>query len=65
MAPGEAGEVPGLFAQAARLAGSIVQVAHAGTPAQVREAEALLEQTRRRMYQILAGDDSSGQDDEQ
>ncbi|MGE5136513.1 MAG: PadR family transcriptional regulator [Gemmatimonadota bacterium] len=65
MAPGEPGEVPGLFAQAARLAGSIVQVAHAGTPAQVREAEALLEQTRRRMYQILAGDDVSDEDDEQ
>jgi len=65
MAPGEPGEVPGLFAQAARLAASIVQVAHAGTPAQVREAEALLQQTRRRMYQILAGDDVSGEDEEQ
>jgi DNA-binding PadR family transcriptional regulator len=47
---------PGLFAEAARLAGGIVQVAHAGTPEQVQAAERLLEQTRRRLYQILAGD---------
>ena len=40
-------------------------MAHAGTPAQIREAEALLERTRRRMYQILAGDDVSDEDDEQ
>jgi DNA-binding PadR family transcriptional regulator len=48
--------VPGLFAEAARLGGSIVQVAHAGTPGQVRAAEKLLQQTRRSMYQILASD---------
>ena len=53
----EPGELPGLFAVAARLGGGIVQVAHAGTPAQVRAAEGLLEQTRRRLYQILADDD--------
>lgn len=56
MAGTGAGPVPGLFAQAARLGGSIVQVAHAGTPGQVRAAEKLLEQTRRSMYQILASD---------
>jgi DNA-binding PadR family transcriptional regulator len=50
------GPVSGLFAQAARLGASIVQMAHAGTPGQVREAEKLLEQTRRGMYQILASD---------
>jgi len=59
----EAWQLPGLFAVAARLGGGIVQVAHAGTPAQVRAAERLLEQTRRRLYQILA-DDESGEPDE-
>jgi DNA-binding PadR family transcriptional regulator len=52
----EQGEVPGLFVQAARLGGAIVQVAREGTPQQVHEAEALLEEARRTMYQILAGD---------
>jgi len=57
-------EMPGLFAQAAQLAGSIVQMAHAGAPGQIRAAETLLEQTRRRMYQILASEGSE-QDEEQ
>jgi DNA-binding PadR family transcriptional regulator len=52
----EAWELPGLFAEAARLGGGIVQIAHAGTPEQVQAAERLLEQTRRRLYQILADD---------
>jgi DNA-binding PadR family transcriptional regulator len=56
MTDSEPAHVPGLFAQAARLGGSIVQMAHAGTPDQVQAAEALLERTRRQMYQILAGD---------
>ena len=64
MARGEPGEVPGLFVQAARLGGSIVQMAHAGTPEQIHAAEQLLEQTRRRMYQILASD-VPGEQDEQ
>jgi DNA-binding PadR family transcriptional regulator len=64
MTPGEPGEVPGLFVQAARLGGSIVQMAHAGTPEQVRAAELLLEQTRRSIYQILAGDVPGEQDEE-
>jgi DNA-binding PadR family transcriptional regulator len=50
-------EVPGLFAQAARLGASIVQMAHAGTPEQIHAAERLLERTRRSLYQILAEDD--------
>jgi DNA-binding PadR family transcriptional regulator len=62
MAQDEPDEVPGLFVQAARLGGTIVQVAHAGTPEQVHAAEELLEQTRRRMYQILAEDDGGEQD---
>jgi DNA-binding PadR family transcriptional regulator len=49
------GEVPGLFVQAARLGGAIVQMAREGTPQQIHEAEALLEEARRTMYQILAG----------
>jgi DNA-binding PadR family transcriptional regulator len=64
------GQVPGLFAQAARLGGSIVQMAHAGSPSQLQAAEALLERTRRTMYQILADgaddeeeDDAAGQDE--
>jgi DNA-binding PadR family transcriptional regulator len=64
MTPDESGEVPGLFAQAARLGGSIVQLAHAGTPGQVRAAEQLLEETRRKMYQILASDDTAEPDEE-
>jgi DNA-binding PadR family transcriptional regulator len=50
----DAWQVPGLFAEAARLGGGIVQIAHAGTPAQVKAAERLLERTRRDIYRILA-----------
>lgn len=62
----EAWEVPGLFALAARLGAGIVQIAHVGTPEQVRAAERLLERTRRELYQILAEDedDESGDADE-
>jgi DNA-binding PadR family transcriptional regulator len=52
----EAWQVPGLFAEAARLGSGIVQLAHSGTPAQVRAAEQLLERTRRELYRILADD---------
>jgi DNA-binding PadR family transcriptional regulator len=65
MATDDADEMPGLFTQAAQLAGSIVQMSHAGTPGQISAAEALLEQTRREMYQILAGGEGSEQDQEQ
>ncbi len=64
MTQDEPGEVPGLFLQAARLGGSIMQMAHAGTPEQIQAAEQLLERTRRGMYQILAGDMPGEQDDE-
>jgi DNA-binding PadR family transcriptional regulator len=53
----EPGEVPGLFVQAARLGGAIVQMAREGTPEQIHEAETLLEQARRTMYQILADEE--------
>ena len=59
----EPGEVPGLFIQAAQLGGSIVQMAHAGTPEQIQATEQLLEQTRSRIYQILAGDVRDEQDE--
>src|SRR5262249_60079128 len=52
----EAWQLPGLFAEAARLGGGIAQIAHAGTPAQVLAAERLLQQTRRELYQLLAED---------
>jgi DNA-binding PadR family transcriptional regulator len=58
----EAWQVPGLFAEAARLGAGIVQIAHAGTAAQVREAERLLARTRRELYRILA---DHVEDDEQ
>jgi DNA-binding PadR family transcriptional regulator len=61
----EAWELPGLFTAAARLGAGIVQIAHAGTAGQVQEAERLLEETRRRLYRILAGDtDDDDEDDE-
>jgi DNA-binding PadR family transcriptional regulator len=59
----EAWEIPGLFAEAARLGGGIVQIAHNGTPDQVRAAERLLQRTRRDIYAILATDEDD-QDDQ-
>ena len=52
----EAWQVPGLLAEAARLGGGIMQIAHAGTPEQVLAAEQLLQRTRRELYRILAGE---------
>ena len=49
---------------AARLGGGIVQVARVGTPEQVRAAERLLEETRRGLYRILAGDADDADDGE-
>lgn len=60
----EAWQVPGLFTVAARLGGGIVQMAHGGTPEQIHAAEQLLEQTRRRLYQILADDVTDEQSEE-
>ncbi|HEX4088484.1 MAG TPA: PadR family transcriptional regulator [Trebonia sp.] len=58
----QAGQPPGLFEAAARLGGGILQVAQVGTPEQINAAERLLEQTRRRLYLILADDMSAEQD---
>jgi DNA-binding PadR family transcriptional regulator len=60
----EAWQVPGLFAEAARLGSGIMQLARAGSPDQVRTAERLLERTRREIYRILA-DEAAPADDEQ
>jgi DNA-binding PadR family transcriptional regulator len=60
----EAWQVPGLFAEAARLGSGIMQLAKAGSPDQIRAAERLLERTRRELYRILA-DDAAPADDEQ
>ena len=61
----EAWELPGLFAEAARLGGGIVQVAHSGTHEQIHAVERLLGRTRRELYQILADDfDPDETDDE-
>ncbi|HEV2452056.1 MAG TPA: PadR family transcriptional regulator [Streptosporangiaceae bacterium] len=59
----EAWQLPGLLAEAARLGGGIMQLAHAGTPEQVRAAERLLEQTRRALYRILADDEGADEPD--
>ena len=61
----EAWQVPGLFTEAARLGGGIVQIARVGTPEQVRAAERLLERTRREIYRILAEDTEDADDNEQ
>jgi len=61
----EAWQVPGLFAEAARLGRGIVQLAHAGTAAQLEVAERLLARTRREIYQILADDGTTAGDAEQ
>lgn len=62
MAQQDAWQVPGLFAEAARLGGGIMQIAHAGSPEQIRAAERLLQQARRDLYKILAADEDD-QDD--
>lgn len=60
----EAWQVPGLFAEAARLGSGIVQIAHAGMPAQIRAAERLLERTRRELYRILADETEPAEPDD-
>lgn len=55
------GDLPRLFGEAARLGAAIAQLAHAGTPGQIRAAERLIKRTRRELYEILAGDE--GDDD--
>ena len=61
----EAWQLPGLFAAAARLGSGIVQLAHAGTSAQVSAAERLLERTRRELYRILADGEDADEDEQE
>lgn len=61
----EAWELPGLFAEAARLGGGIVQVAQSGTPQQIHAVEELLARTRRELYQILADDFDPDEDEDE
>jgi DNA-binding PadR family transcriptional regulator len=61
----EAWQVPGLFAEAARLGAGIVQIAHAGDPDQVRAAERLLERTRRELYRILSDDAEDAEENDE
>jgi DNA-binding PadR family transcriptional regulator len=61
----DAWELPSLFAAAARLGSGIVQLAHAGTAAQVSAAERLLEQTRRELYRILADGEDADEDEQE
>jgi DNA-binding PadR family transcriptional regulator len=53
-----AGDDPmlGLFAELKHIAAATVQVVHAGTSAQVREAQKILNQARKSLYRLLADD---------
>ena len=51
--------VPELFRQAARTGAALMQVVHSGSPEQVARAKEVLEETRRRLYLILAEDDTA------
>jgi DNA-binding PadR family transcriptional regulator len=57
----DAWQVPGLFAEAARLGAGIMQVTRTGTAEQIQAAERLLRQARRAVYRILA--DEAGEPD--
>lgn len=52
-------DVHDLFRLAGQTGMAIVQVAQAGSPAQVGQATKILADTRRRLYQILAEDDNA------
>jgi DNA-binding PadR family transcriptional regulator len=68
-APWDATPPPGheklhqLFHAAAQAGAALVQVAHTGSDNQVQRAQQVLDETRRRLYEILAeGDQSNGVD---
>jgi len=48
--------VLGLFAELKHIATATLQVVHAGSSIQTREAQKILNQTRRSLYRLLAGD---------
>jgi hypothetical protein len=45
-----------------QVAMATMQVAQAGTPAQVQQASKILADTRKALYRILAADDTAGED---
>lgn len=62
-APWETGNQPacddnvlGIFAELKHIATATLQVIHAGSPSQTREAQKILNQTRRSLYRLLADD---------
>jgi DNA-binding PadR family transcriptional regulator len=62
-APWESGNQPacddnvlGLFAELKHIATATLQVVHAGSSSQTREAQKILNQTRRSLYRLLADD---------
>jgi DNA-binding PadR family transcriptional regulator len=48
--------VLGLFAELKNIATATIQVVHAGSPSQTREAQKILNQARRSLYRMLADD---------
>lgn len=57
------GDITAVFAETAQLGKALLQVVQAGSPAQVTEARRLINDTRRRLYGILASDtDAHGED---
>ncbi|RJL34227.1 PadR family transcriptional regulator [Bailinhaonella thermotolerans] len=61
---GDFGPMPELFRLMAQAGSAAVQVAHSGTESQVTQAKQVLDETRRKLYQILAEGDSGADDDE-
>ena len=58
-AAGEGSDLAALRQLAHQLIGAVMQVASAGTPAQVAQAKSLLTATRRDLYRLLADDDAA------
>jgi DNA-binding PadR family transcriptional regulator len=56
-AEGATGELHELRRAAAALTAAVIQVAQTGSPAQLGEAKGVLEEARRSLYRLLAGDD--------
>jgi DNA-binding PadR family transcriptional regulator len=58
--------VLGLFAELKHIAAATIQVVHAGSSGQVREAQKILNQARKSLYRLLADDvaDEGGEGDE-
>jgi len=55
--------VLGLFGELKHIATASLQVAHAGSPGQIREAQKILHQARRALYHLLAEDGADDTDE--